>query len=66
VNKSESLEGRILALSRVGKNRHIVMPINVAMMLKVEEKEYIAWVLEHGDIIVRKGKWLPPEIGELK
>ena len=46
---------KILALSKIYQKGQTTVPVVVRRMLKVEEKQHIAWVLEDGDIVVRKG-----------
>lgn len=46
---------RILALSKLYQKGQTTVPVVVRRLLKLREKGYIAWVLEDGDIVVRKG-----------
>ena len=50
-----SKPGRVLAITRIYLKGQTTVPVVVRRMLKLGEKEYMAWVLEDGDIVVRKG-----------
>ena len=52
--------GRILALSKIYQKGQTTVPVVVRKMLNLKEKGYMAWVLEHGDVVVRRGKWTVP------
>jgi len=58
------MESRIITLTKVDPKGQTTVPVQVRRLLKLKEKDYIAWVLEHGDIVVRKGKWIPVQLSE--
>lgn len=55
-------EGAILGLSKVQPNADVYLPIKLRNILKVEPGDHIAWVLENGNIVIRKGRWQPGEV----
>ena len=46
---------RILALSKMYKAGQTTVPAVVRRMLKLNKGNHMAWVLEDGDIVIRKG-----------
>jgi len=53
-------KGNLIGLSKVQPNADVYLPVKLRNLLKVEPGDYVAWVLEDGDIVFRKGRWQPP------
>ena len=47
-----------MALTKIYQKGQTTVPVVVRRMLQLKEKGYMAWVLEDGDIVVRRGMWV--------